>query len=501
MRRTAGVLVAVLGVSLSAWLLAQSPAPPAQTPRAVQSATLPDTPAGRMMAAWLAAFNSGDGERMRKFLAEHPDASFLAREPLEERFGLVQMVYHDSRGLDVESYEEFSPQEIRILARTRLTGMRMNMRLQVAAEPPHGITNRGVRVAPPAVEAAPKGKLSETEIVKELEAFLEKLVAADYFSGSVLVAKEGKPIFQKAYGTANQQTRAANQLDTKFNLGSMNKMFTAVAIAQLAEQGQLSFDDTVGKHLPDYPNKDVAAKVKIHHLLTHTSGIGDYFDNPEYEARRERIRTVGDYLALFASEPLDFEPGARFRYSNGGFIVLGAIIEKVSGMSYFDYVRENIYNKAGMKNTDCYETDQPVPNLAIGYTLQGPHGRFVPGQRRDNLKLHVVKGGPARGGFSTVEDLLAFSRALLGHKLLSPKSTDALLAGKIEMSGAKYAYGFMEEWVNGKRIVGHGGGFAGINGQLDIYPELGYTVAVLSNYDPMAATAVAHKLRDLLTRD
>jgi D-alanyl-D-alanine carboxypeptidase len=345
-------------------------------------------------------------------------------------------------------------------------------------------------------------RMSDAEVVRSLEAFVDKRVAQDKFSGAVLVAKDGVPIFKKAYGLASGAYNISNRTDTKFNLGSMNKMFTAVAIAQLAEQGKLSFDDMIGKHLPDYPNKAVAEKVTIHHLLTHTSGLGNYFNDKFEDSSRAKFRTVQDYLPLFVNDPLLFEPGQRWEYSNAGFMVLGAIIEKVSGQNYFDYVREHIYKPAGMINTDAYEMDSDTPNLAIGYTSRVQNGVPMNGQRRNNLFMHVIKGGPAGGGYSTVEDLLRFATGLLRHKLLNPKYTEILLAGKISTprgENEKYAYGFFEEIVNGQRRVGHGGAFPGVSSELHIYPDNGYTVAVMSNYDPPAATLVANRIGKLIT--
>jgi CubicO group peptidase (beta-lactamase class C family) len=281
----------------------------------------------------------------------------------------------------------------------------------------------------------------------------------------------------------------------------MNKMFTAVGVAQLAEKGRLAFTDTVGKHLPDYPDKAVAETVTLHHLLTHTSGVGDYFDDKYVAAAKDRFRTVRDFFPLFVDKPLEFEPGSRFPYSNAGFMILGAVIEKVSGESYFDYIREHIYKPAGMTDTDAYEMDQDTPNLATGYTRENLLGQFVPGPRRNNLFLHVVKGGPAGGGFSTAEDLIRFAQALRAHKLLGPELTELVVAAKVDsFPGQKYGYGFAEEVVNKHRIVGHGGGFPGISSQLDIYSGLGYDVAVLSNYDPPAATHIVSKLRSLICR-
>ena len=324
---------------------------------------------------------------------------------------------------------------------------------------------------------------------------------ADEFSGAVLVAHGHSILFKRAYGLASQRYHVPNQVDTKFNLGSMNKMFTGVAIVQLAEQGKLSFDDTINNYLPDYPH-EVGSKVTIHHLLTHTSGMGTYF-NERFDNVWAELRTVEDFIPLFRDDALSFEPGERFQYSNSGFILLGAIIERVTGQDYFSYVRDHIYQPANMTDTDAYEMDRSIPNLAIGYTRRGEHGELAPGERRNNLFLHVVKGGPAGGGFSTIDDLHRFSLALQEHRLLSPKYTDMLLSGKVERtsSGAKYAYGFGDEAFNGHRIVGHNGGAPGISSRLHIYLDMGYTVVVLSNYDPPIADKIADQLREQLLKN
>ena len=160
--------------------------------------------------------------------------------------------------------------------------------------------------------------------------------------------KDDKPIFEKAYGLANKETNTPNKTDTKFNLGSINKIFTRIAIGQLVQQGKISFDDKLGKYLPDYPNKDAAEKVTIRHLVTMKSGIGDFFGDKFTAMPKDKLRKNSDFIPLFADKPLAFEPGTNEQYSNGGYILLGAIIEKVSGKSYYDYVRENIFKPAGM---------------------------------------------------------------------------------------------------------------------------------------------------------
>jgi CubicO group peptidase (beta-lactamase class C family) len=452
--------------------------------------TIPETPAGRQLSGWLKAFNSGDPNKIRSFHSTSGAADRVNRRTQQD-----SGFYRQTRGLDLRKIEQTSNHELAALVQAKLTEGWYRVSIIVDAEPPHPIATLSVR----GTSNPSPVKLSEAEAIKSLEAYLKKLTAADVFSGTILVAKNGKPIFTNVYGMANTAYRVPNRLDTKFNLGSMNKMFTAVAVCQLAEQGKLAFTDPIGKHLTDYPNKPASEKVTIHHLLTHTSGIGDYFNDKFMEASRDRFRRIKDYFPLFVEKPLEFEPGARFRYSNAGFMVLGAIVERVSGKDYFDYVREHIYKPAGMVNTDAYELDRDTPNLAYGYTTEGLREGFEEGPRRNNLFMHVIKGGPAGGGYSTVEDLLRFDIALRQNKLLSASQRDVLVSGKVDAMGAKYAYGFQTLTINGKRIVGHGGGFPGINSQLDIYLDNGYTVAVMANYDPPAAQIVAARLREMLT--
>jgi CubicO group peptidase (beta-lactamase class C family) len=336
---------------------------------------------------------------------------------------------------------------------------------------------------------------AETSIAKELDSYLGSLVAENKLSGAVLVAKDGVTVASKAAGIANKGTGAPITLDTRFNLGSMNKMFTAVAVAQLAQAGRLSFDDPISKHLPDYPNKEVANKVTIHHLLTHTSGMGLYW-NDKFWAQREKLLTVAAHLPLFANDPLAFPPGEKFQYSNSGYMVLGAIIEKVSGQDYYSYVQEHVYQPAGMAETGFYEPGKEIPNLAIGYTGMSPDGKPLE-EARDNTNTREVRGGPAGGGYSTVGDLVKFHVALRSYKLLNEEYTKLVTTGKVDAGGmiGRYAYGFGDKIFGGKHIVGHNGGSGGISANFEMYPELGYTSVVLMNADPPAMMPVIMGIR------
>lgn len=345
----------------------------------------------------------------------------------------------------------------------------------------------------PGVAAEGSGKV-EDSVAREIQSFLDSLVAENQFSGAVLVAKNGVTIASKAAGIANTATGAPIALNTKFNLGSVNKMFTAVAVAQLVQAGRLAFSDPVSKHLPNYPNKEVADKVTIHQLLTHTSGMGLYW-NEKFMAQREKLLTVAAHLPLFASDPLSFPPGEKFQYSNSGYMVLGAIIEKVSGQDYYSYVQDHIYKPARMSDTGFYEPGKEIPNLAIGYSRMSDDGKPLE-EARDNTNIREVRGGPAGGGYSTVQDMVKFHMALRSYKLLNKEQTELVTTGKVDgPGGSRYGYGFGDNTSEGKHIVGHNGGAQGIAANFEMYPELGYTVVLLMNTDPPATRPIIKGIR------
>ena len=331
---------------------------------------------------------------------------------------------------------------------------------------------------------APAG-MSESDLLTALRTELKIEDASGQFSGAVLLSKGAKPVFGGAYGLADRENKIANTLGTKFRIGSMDKMFTAVAVLQLVQAGRIVLNDSVAKFLPDYPNKDLASKVTIHHLLTHTGGTGDIF-GPEFDAHRLELRTLEDYVRLYWKRGLEFEPGSRWAYSNNGFILLGVVIEKVSGQSYYNYVDQHVFQPTGMTSTGFLPEEQAVPGRSVGYT------RFGGGEWHPNTDTLPYSGTSAGGGYSTVEDLARFANALLSYKLLNAQCTHLLTTGKVETQGGqKYAYGFFESIQNGHRSFGHGGGAPGQNGDLEIFPQSGYVVVVLSNLDPPAAQYVS----------
>ncbi len=436
--------------------------------------------------------DSGNRAEFRKYVKENFAPSFL-NIPMEQHLGFFSSVHDSTRGVEFHSFQDSKATEVTALLKSKLTGDWLALVVRVEPEAPHRISGLGLRPPKPPAGAQPAKKLSNEEMARELSAFVSKLAAADLFSGTVLLAKNGVPIFKGAYGAANKDFNAPNRIDTKFNLGSMNKMFTAVSIAQLVERGKLSFDDPLSKFLPDFPDKASAEKIKIKHLLTHTAGLGGYFSKQWQDSSRALYHTVDDMMKLAAAdEKLLFEPGSRWQYSNTGMLVLGKVIEKVTGQSYYDYVRENIAKPAGMINTDCYELDKINPNLAVGYEKEfADEGVSF----TNNIFQHVLRGGPQGGGYSTAEDLLKFDIALRSNKLVAAEYVKQLLSAKPELNSPNYGYGFQVE--SELQIAGHGGGFPGISSNLDMFLGTGWTAVVLSNYGG-GARPVQEKMRQLI---
>ena len=332
------------------------------------------------------------------------------------------------------------------------------------------------------------------KIIEQAQDLVNTLCQNDTFSGTVLLAKGEEILFEKACGEASKRFHIQNNLDTKFNLGSMNKMFTAVAIMQLSEQGHLKLTDPISKYVDEsWLPKSITTKIQIHHLLSHTSGLGSYFNEKYWNSSRQLFRKVADYKPLVQGDKPAFTPGKKFQYSNTGMLLLGVVIEKASKKDYFDYVRENIFKKAGMTHTDSYEMDQPVENLAIGYS---PAKNNSYGWE-NNLYKHVIKGGPAGGGFSTVRDLHRFAMALWSEQLVSKASMELLWK---DHSKEGYGYGFGIQDGSKDKVVGHGGGFPGLNANLDIFLKNGYIIAVMSNYD-RAASPLAQKLNKIIKKE
>jgi CubicO group peptidase (beta-lactamase class C family) len=358
------------------------------------------------------------------------------------------------------------------------------LKLTLAPEPPHRIAPTPIAPVWQPDDALP-ARTSWQVVRPALEAKLAEGVKEGRLSGAIRVAQGDETLFEAAYGFADREAKAPNTPATRFRIGSMNKMVTGVAVLQLAAAGRLGLDDRVARHLPDYPNRSFAEKVTLRHLLNHTGGAGDFF-GPEFTEHRLALREPADFTALFGHRDPEFEPGSQHKYANYGFIVLGRIIEAVSGQPYDDYVQANIFDVAGMAGAGALPEDVQVADRAVGYMDSAA------GLIRNDQTL-PYRGTPAGGGYATVTDLVRFARALVGGKLMVADAMAAVGAGGVEaFPGVWYGAGFQEARRGGVRRIGHGGGAPGMNGDLVVHPASGIVIAALSNFDPPQANSLAN---------
>lgn len=326
-------------------------------------------------------------------------------------------------------------------------------------------TNRDVLSAQP--------NPADDALIIEIAASVTAYAELDMFSGAVLVARDGKVIYEGAFGEANKDHNIPNRLNTRFNIGSVGKTFTAVSIMQLAEGGKLQLSDHLSKFLPDFPfpEKD---SITIRHLLTHSSGLGDYLEHKDYRCRMATIRKIEDALPLVYDQNPEFAPGERFQYSNSGFLLLGAIIEKVSNLSYPEYLQKHIFEPLGMKESGIVFEQEILPNRSIGYTKNWD-GTYT-------ANVLVIPPPCSAGGLNTtVRDLLKFDRALYDTALLS-EETKAIMFSPSELRET-YACGWEVKGYHGNRFVGHSGGADGVEAFFYRFIDAGYTIITLSNYD------------------
>jgi D-alanyl-D-alanine carboxypeptidase len=420
-------------------------------PGALAQTELPKTPAGEFVGRWIAALNDRDPEAIVRI------------DP--RGFGIRE----ESGGIDLIQVESSSDSQVVALVRNRLAGNYLRMTWMLGGGETPSLTGlRGQQVARPA-DAPPIARLDDAALGGFVRDFMER---AD-FAGAVLVARNGRPVVTAVRGLGDREAGTPISADSRFRVGSMNKMFTATAILQLVQAGKVRLDAPIGTYLRDYPNQTFAKTVTVHHLLTHTGGAGDIF-GPQFAAKRLELKTLKDYVALYGSRGSEFEPGTSWRYANYGFILLGRIVEEVSGQSYPDYVRDHIFKPAGMTGSGYEPEEVAVPGRTKGYlkTAQG---------LRSNADTLPYSPTSAGGGYSTVRDLLAFATALTGHKLLDAEHTRLLTTRK---ANGNYAYGFEDDSRDGMRLYGHSGGAPGMNGDLRIVGDGQLVVVALTNVTP-----------------
>lgn len=471
----------------------------------------PERPAAILLRKLVQVLGSGDQANYARFAARNYAPAALADASAEDQASSLARVYADTGGFVLERVTAASDALVQAEAHDRVAGLRYCLTLKhTASKAGPLVTEFGTRALYPAGPSL--ADPSPGEVTRTIGALADAYAQRGLFSGVILLAKDEKVIFEKAYGPASIAFDRPMSLATRLNVASIGKSLTGTAIAQLVEAGRLSYDDPVGKILPDYPDKDVRDKATIRQLLSHTSGMGpqDYYERPAWAAARSGLRSLPDYLTLIGGTTIGSEPG-KYLYSNSGYVILGAVIERVSGQSFYDYVAGHIFKPAGMTHSFYHEMDAEDPDVATPLTnLFARDGGYIYrlGRPRSAVLELPARGGPQGGAFMTAEDLFAFERALRGGKLIGAASFAAMTtAQSASGAGAQGLSGDVREGLgievivqNGHRLFGHTGGDLGVASFVYWYPDLGYTTIALTNRDPRAARVLANVSRALLTR-
>ena len=323
---------------------------------------------------------------------------------------------------------------------------------------------------------------------------IDAVVSSTYSSKepgiSVLVAKDRKAIYSKAFGKSNLELNTPLETNSVFQIGSITKQFTAISILMLEEQGKLSVEDKIGKYIPEYA--EIGKDITIHHLLNHTSGIKNRTPVGDKGFISKTNMSPTELIAYFKDEPLEFKPGERFKYSNAGYILLGRIIEIVSGQPYSDFIEQNIFDKIGMKNSSCGDMKQVIPNLTKGYIIE--QNDFV---KSDYINLSLAYSAGAI--LSTTEDLLKWQNALLSNTLLKASSIKQAMTPTLLNSGKRvpYGYGFRFSKLGNSPVIAHTGSTKGFTSIALFLPKEKLYITTLTNCNCKNVNNVAKQVAEL----
>ncbi len=449
-------------------------------------------------AEYVKALNSGSADSNAKainsiFAASTLEKIGLARiqsqmERIKLDFGAL--AYHHSEITEFNMGDAVS-RVLHVYAKPSGATMWRDFQFRIEAKPPHKLTELAfiAEVAEPVY--LPNSAITDANTLSWLNSYIDKLIAQNDLSGSVLIAEGERVFFERVYGFADAKRAVKVTSETRFNLGSGNKMFTALAVAQLVAAGKLSYHDPLLKFFPDFPQRELAAKVTIHHLLSHTSGIGEFWTD-EYQRHWHEIKSLRDYLPWIHKAGITFEPGREFHYSNSNFLLAGLIIEQASGMDYYDYVRQNIYQPLGMTATDSYSRNDGKVSLAAPLKREG--ASWVVADQN-------LRGSSAGGGYSTTRDMLKFARGLVAGKILSKENLSTMFASKTRglAEAIDYGYGFILSNEGNVPSYGHGGIASGVNFEFCYFPQLDITFVIFCNQNNGAYDDLRKNIIKLIT--
>lgn len=461
--------------------------------------TLLETPVGKLAGTLIRHIDADNPSQIRQWADNILAPSIAADDKTEFITNLVSAV-RDQGGVDVFDVrtDPHQPGLLEVAIKGRRSGQAALFWL--TADPAHPDQFAQAMLVPmdnPLYADWPKGPVSHAELGKHIHTVLDRLVGISDFSGCVSVFDGGETVFDECRGLAERSFHVPTDRQTRFHIASVGKMFTAVAIAQLVEAGKLSWNDTLATRVPEYPDQTTASKITVWQLLHHTAGLGDFMV-PEYFEHPERYVNPKDYLGLIAKQPKVGEPDQGLSYSNAGYVLLGRIIENVSGESYFDYIQHHIFEPTQMRSSGFDSVDQIVPQLAVGYFHDdGVFSRTW----KANWVQGIYKGSPAGGGYSTNTDLLHFAKALHDGKLLKATTLAKMFDDEVPAGPGAIGAGIDERVSHGRHIRGHQGGIEGTTSDLAMVWETGAAVVLTSNEGQSQHWLLAEQIADLLAAE
>ncbi|MEA2465347.1 MAG: hypothetical protein QOJ98_3094 [Acidobacteriota bacterium] len=437
------------------------------------------TPAMRARIDGMVGALNATPEEFEKYAQQAYAPAMLERATAENRKSFHQRVRRDFGTITVQQVERKSESRVAVTI-AGSTGKRGAMMLEHEVAEPHKVTGIRFEIEDDAPPVPVHGRMNAEELAAALDPYLAELTKKDRFAGTVLVARDGKPVFEKAYGLADRSYGVPNMVQTRYNIGSINKHFTRIALAGLMSAGKLSPTDAVAKHIPDYPNP-AGRDTTIQQLVDMQGGVADFF-GPEFAREgKQRFRTNRDYYDWVAPKALLFAPGSRKQYCNGCYIVLGEVVARISGMPYEKFVEEHVFRRGGLQTAAFLFSDAIVPNVATGYT-----NRETDLPLHSNVLMRGVGGSAAGGAYATARDLLALDEALRTGKMMDPERTAWFFGADEPFAGRAP----MEQQ--------YGGGAPGINAFVSAGGT--WTVVVMANLDPPAASDLSGAIYQALTK-
>jgi CubicO group peptidase (beta-lactamase class C family) len=438
---------------------------------------LPATPVGQLAADWIRLCEQPNHDQMMRWQTAHLSDESVHRLPAGPRADFQFALCTANGGFRVAEFTQSAADTIRLQMIGKKSGTWIS--LTIMANDAGKLEGDFATPSTPTESAMPRD-LSDAALAAEVRRIVARVSEAGLFSGIVTVARGTHVIAQVSGGYANRARRTPTTGATQFTLGSMGKMFTAASIGQLVDRGNMSFDDHVGKFFPDYPNAAVRDQVTVGMLLSHTAGLGDFLARRTPDMMTKGVARAAEFMPLYDQDAPRFPPGTQWAYSNAGLALAGAIVEKVSGENYPDYIRKHIFVLAGMTDSDPNNRPHASPALVTPYT------KFTPqGPSPDWVEAPADIGSPAGGAISTADDLVRFADALRSGRLVQPQTFAALTKPRQTVpTGDKYGYAMEIVDVYGRTVVGHGGGFPGVSTHLYLVLGSPYTVVVLGNQDP-----------------